>query len=46
MGGKDGTKPKAVLHCTFTISVPIEEEEQEEVSLVGVYIPKKDDSSK
>lgn len=36
MGGKDGTKPKVVLHCTVTISVPIDEV-GEEVGLVGVY---------
>lgn len=37
MGGKDGTKPKVVLHCTVTISVPVDE--TEEVGLVGVYQP-------
>ncbi len=42
MGGKDGTKPKVVLHCTVTISVPVDEagkEEGKEVGLVGVYQP-------
>ena len=38
MGGKEGTKPKVVLHCTVTISVPVEEV-GEEVRLVGVYQP-------
>ncbi len=38
MGGKDGTKPKVVLHCTVTISVPVDEA-GEEVGLVGVYQP-------
>ena len=38
MGGRDGTKPKVVLHCTVTISVPVHEAE-EEVALVGVYQP-------
>ena len=38
MGGRDGTKPKVVLHCTVTISVPVYEAE-EEVGLVGVYQP-------
>ena len=38
MGGRDGTKPKVVLHCTVTISVPVYEAE-EEVALVGVYQP-------
>ena len=38
MGGKDGTKPKVVLHCTVTISVPLDEVEAE-VGLVGVYQP-------
>lgn len=38
MGGKDGTKPKVVLHCTVTISVPVDET-GEEVGLVGVYQP-------
>ncbi|MGK7924986.1 MAG: DUF4255 domain-containing protein [Spirulina sp.] len=38
MGGKDGTKPKVVLHCTVTISVPVDEV-GEEVGLVGVYRP-------
>ena len=36
MGGKEGTRPKVVLHCTVTISVPIDEV-GEEVGLVGVY---------
>lgn len=36
MGGKEGTKPKVVLHCTVTISVPVDETGQE-VGLVGVY---------
>ncbi len=36
MGGKEGTKPKVVLHCTVTISVPVDEVGQE-VGLVGVY---------
>ncbi|NEQ37473.1 MAG: DUF4255 domain-containing protein [Okeania sp. SIO3I5] len=38
MGGKDGTKPKVVLHCTVTISVPVDEA-GEEVALVGVAQP-------
>ena len=38
MGGKDGTKPKVVLHCTITISVPVDEAGTE-VGLVGVYQP-------
>ena len=38
MGGKDGTKPKVVLHCTVTISVPVDEA-GEEVGLVGAYQP-------
>lgn len=38
MGGKDGTKPKVVLHCTVTISVPLDEAD-EVVGLVGVYQP-------
>ena len=38
MGGKDGTKPKVVLHCTVTISVPVDED-QRQVGLVGVYQP-------
>ncbi len=38
MGGKEGTKPKVVLHCTVTISVPLDEA-REEVGLVGVYQP-------
>ncbi len=38
MGGKDGTRPKVVLHCTVTISVPVDEA-GEEVGLVGVYQP-------
>ena len=38
MGGKEGTKPKVVLHCTVTISVPLDEQ-GEEVGLVGVYQP-------
>lgn len=38
MGGKDGTKPKVVLHCTVTISVTVDEA-GEEVGLVGVYRP-------
>ena len=38
MGGRDGTKPKVVLHCTVTISVPTDEA-GEEVGLVGVYQP-------
>ena len=38
MGGKDGTKPKVVLHCTVTISVPVDEL-GEEAGLVGVYQP-------
>ena len=38
MGGKDGTKPKVVLHCTVTISVPVDEAGTE-VGLVGVYQP-------
>ena len=36
MGGKEGTKPKVVLHSTVTISVPVDETGQE-VGLVGVY---------
>ena len=39
MGGKKGTKPKVVLHCTVTISVPVDEAEKEEVGLLGVYQP-------
>ncbi len=38
MGGKDGTKPKVVLHCTVTISVPLDDA-REEVGLVGVFQP-------
>ena len=38
MGGRDGTKPKVVLHCTVTISVPVDEV-GEEAGLVGVYQP-------
>ena len=38
MGGRDGTKPKVVLHCTVTISVPVDED-QRQVGLVGVYQP-------
>ena len=38
MGGRDGTKPKVVLHCTVTISVPVDEAGTE-VGLVGVYQP-------
>jgi hypothetical protein len=38
MGGKDGTRPKVVLHCTVTIAVPVDEV-GEEVGLVGVYQP-------
>jgi hypothetical protein len=38
MGGKEGTRPKVVLHCTVTISVPVDETEQE-APLVGVYQP-------
>ena len=38
MGGKEGTKPKVILHCTVTISVPLDEA-GEEVGLVGVYQP-------
>ncbi|BAY84785.1 hypothetical protein NIES267_42820 [Calothrix parasitica NIES-267] len=38
MGGKDGTKPKVVLHCTVTISVSVDEI-GEEAGLVGVYQP-------
>ena len=38
MGGKDGTKPKVVLHCTVTISVPMDES-AEDVGLVGIYQP-------
>ncbi len=38
MGGKDGTKPKVVLHCTVTISVLLDEAE-EEMGMVGVYQP-------
>ena len=41
MGGKDGTKPKVVLHCTVTISVPVDEAGTE-VGLVGVYQPNSD----
>lgn len=37
MGGKDGTKPKVVLHCTVTISVPVDEV-GEESGLVGVSL--------
>ena len=37
MGGKDGTKPKVVLHCTVTISVPLDVT-GEEAGLVGVYM--------
>ncbi|MCM0590620.1 MAG: DUF4255 domain-containing protein [Gloeotrichia echinulata DVL01] len=36
MGGKEGTRPKVVLHCTVTISVPVDEV-GEEVPLVGFY---------
>jgi Pvc16 N-terminal domain len=35
MGGKEGTRPKVVLHCTVTISVPLNGG-GEEVGLVGV----------
>lgn len=38
MGGKDGTRPKVVLHCTVTICVPVDET-GEEAGLVGVYQP-------
>ena len=38
MGGKEGTKPKVVLHCTVTISVPLDDA-VDEVGLVGVYQP-------
>ena len=38
MGGKEGAKPKVLLHCTVTISVPVDEA-GEEVGLVGVYKP-------
>lgn len=38
MGGKEGTRPKVVLHCTVTISVPVDEI-GEEARLVGVYQP-------
>ncbi len=38
MAGKEGNKPKAVLHCTVTISVP-RDEIAEEVGLVGVFEP-------
>ncbi|MFN6517034.1 MAG: DUF4255 domain-containing protein [Nostoc sp. CreGUA01] len=38
MGGKEGTRPKVVLHCTVTISVPVDET-GEEAQLVGVYQP-------
>jgi Pvc16 N-terminal domain len=38
MGGKEGTRPKVVLHCTATISVPVDEA-GEEAKLVGVYQP-------
>ncbi|GJD18487.1 hypothetical protein RIVM261_034430 [Rivularia sp. IAM M-261] len=38
MGGKEGTRPKVVLHCTVTISVPVDEV-GEEAGLVGVYQP-------
>lgn len=38
MGGKEGAKPKVVLHCTVTISVPVDEA-GEEARLVGVYQP-------
>ena len=41
MGGRDGTKPKVVLHCTVTISVPVDEAGTE-VGLVGVYQPNSD----
>ena len=37
MGGKEGTKPKVILHCTVTISVPLTDGAGEEVGLVGVY---------
>ena len=37
MGGRDGTKPKVILHCTVTISVPLVDGTGEEVGLVGVY---------
>jgi Pvc16 N-terminal domain len=36
MGGKDGTRPKVVLHCTVTIAVAVDEV-GEEAGLVGVY---------
>ena len=36
MGGREGTRPKVILHCTVTISVPVDEA-VEEVKLVGVY---------
>ncbi|MGJ5631426.1 DUF4255 domain-containing protein [Nostoc sp. CALU 1950] len=38
MGGKEGTRPKVVLHCTVTISVPVDEA-GEEAGLVGVHQP-------
>ncbi|MBD2438766.1 DUF4255 domain-containing protein [Nostoc sp. FACHB-110] len=38
MGGKEGTRPKVVLHCTVTISVPVDET-GEDVRLVGIYQP-------
>lgn len=38
MGGKEGTRPKVVLHCTVTISVAVDEV-GEEARLVGVYQP-------
>ena len=44
MGGKDGTKPKVVLHCTVTISVPLDEAD-EVVGLVGVYQPNENTTS-
>ena len=45
MGGKDGTRPKVVLHCTVTISVPMDEADEadkavEGIGLAGVYLPK------
>lgn len=36
MGGKEGTRPKVVLHCTVTISVSVDAAEPE-AGLVGVY---------
>ncbi|HLP87150.1 MAG TPA: DUF4255 domain-containing protein [Nostocaceae cyanobacterium] len=38
MGGKEGTKPKVVLHCTVTIAVSVQAE-GEEAGITGIYQP-------